>query len=633
MKNNDFDFIKAKFDEARVEVPDELDKRVQSKLNNVRPVKIQFRQSTAFKAGISIAACIAVFVMVITTVNISDIDYRIRSDEATTSANSLEKFDSYEKVEKYIKKSQKKERHGYNNVAKGEPSPELIQYMESASATTSKPNSESAETYVREKGVDEADIIKTSGNDIYYINRSFDEKAGVDTRKVNVIETKNGKSSVANTIDFNDTESIIEDMFVSDEKLVVNCTSFSSPTVNQKGAAYHNATKAIVYDISDKENPTEINSFEQSGAYVSSRLVGDVFYIVSSYDISSASTVKDYIPSTCTGNDEADKLNANDIYYAKNGVGTNYIVVTALDVNTCETVGTTKAVLGCGEDVYSNKDYLYVYGYDLNDKELNTTIAKISLKDGVKFCDYVKIKGSVNNQYSFAEKDNHLCVFTTQMIKDKENNYLYVFDSNLKQIYKSEAFASGESIKAVKYVDNYAYVITYENTDPLFIINLSNVKKPKFMGNVEVDGFSSMLVNVGGDQLLGVGYNTYFDDDNTERTDGLKFVLFDVSDPLEPKVLDERVYRTVSSEAQYNPKALVENKEKGYYAVPVVNDENTQKGAIVVSVKDGKIVEKENYTSKLKKSAYGGMNTRVTYVGDYYYLLDNELDVSSFKLK
>lgn len=633
MKNNDFDFIKAKFDEARVEVPDELDKRVQSKLNNVRPVKIQFRQSTAFKAGISIAACIAVFVMVITTVNVSDIDYRIRSDEATTSASSLEKFDSYDKVEKYIKKSQKKERHGYNNVAKGEPSPELIQYMESASATTTKPNSESAETYVQEKGVDEADIIKTSGNDIYYINRSFDEKAGVDTRKVNVIETKNGKSSVANTIDFNDTDSIIEDMFVSDEKLVVNCTSFSSPTVNQKGAAYHNATKAIVYDISDKENPTEINSFEQSGAYVSSRLVGDVFYIVSSYDISLASTVKDYIPSTCTGNDEADKLNANDIYYAKNGVGTNYIVVTALDVNTCETVGTTKAVLGCGEDVYSNKDYLYVYGYDLNDKEPNTTIAKISLKDGVKFCDYVKIKGTVNNQYSFAEKDNHLCVFTTQTIKDKENNYLYVFDSNLKQIYKSEAFASGESIKAVKYVDNYAYVITYENTDPLFIINLSNVKKPKFMGNVEVDGFSSMLVNVGGDQLLGVGYNTYFDDDNTERTDGLKFVLFDVSDPLEPKVLDERVYRTVSSEAQYNPKALVENKEKGYYAVPVVNDKNTQKGAIVVSVKDGKIVEKENYTSKLKKSSYGGMNTRVTYVGDYYYLLDNELDVSSFKLK
>ena len=633
MKNNDFDFIKAKFDEARVEVPDELDKRVQSKLNNVRPVKIQFRQSTAFKAGISIAACIAVFVMVITTVNVSDIDYRIRSDEATTSANSLEKFDSYEKVEKYIKKSQKKERHGYNNVAKGEPSPELIQYMESASATTTKPNSESAETYVQEKGVDEADIIKTSGNDIYYINRSFDEKAGVDTRKVNVIETKNGKSSVANTIDFNDTDSIIEDMFVSDEKLVVNCTSFSSPTVNTKGAAYHNATKAIVYDISDKENPTEINSFEQSGAYVSSRLVGDVFYIVSSYDISLASTVKDYIPSTCTGNDEADKLNANDIYYAKNGVGTNYIVVTALDVNTCETVGTTKAVLGCGEDVYSNKDYLYVYGYDLNDKEPNTTIAKISLKDGVKFCDYVKIKGTVNNQYSFAEKDNHLCVFTTQMIKDKENNYLYVFDSNLKQVYKSEAFASGESIKAVKYVDNYAYVITYENTDPLFIINLSNVKKPKFMGNVEVDGFSSMLVNVGGDQLLGVGYNTYFDDDNTERTDGLKLVLFDVSDPLEPKVLDERVYRTVSSEAQYNPKALVENKEKGYYAVPVVNDKNTQKGAIVVSVKDGKIVEKENYTSKLKKSSYGGINTRVTYVGDYYYLLDNELDVSSFKLK
>ena len=361
----------------------------------------------------------------------------------------------------------------------------------------------------------------------------------------------------------------------------------------------------------------------------SSRLVGNTFYIVSSYSINSS---KNYVPLTCSGEGDSEKLNAKDIYYAKNGVGTDYIVVTALDVNTCETIGTTKAVLGCGGEVYGNKDYLYVYGSDYSGKEPNTTIAKISLKNGVKFCDYVKINGTVDSRYSFAEKDNHLCVFATETVKDKTCNYLYVLDSNLKQIYKSEPFAKGESIKAVKYVDDYAYVITYEQTDPLFIINLSNVKKPKFMGNVEIDGFSSMLVNVGDNQLLGVGYNTYFDND-VEVIDGLKFVLFDVSNSLEPKVLDEKVYKDLSSEAQYNPKAFVENKEKGYYAVPIVNVKGTQKGAIVVSVKDGKIVEKENYKAKLKTTSYGGMNTRVTYIDDYYYVVDNNLDVSSFELK
>ena len=109
MKNNDFDFIKSQFDEARVDIPDELDKRVQSKLNNVRPVKIKFRQKPAFKAGMSIAACIAVFVMVITTVNVSDIDYRIKSDDAT-SVTQLQNFESYDKVEKYIEKSKKQEK-------------------------------------------------------------------------------------------------------------------------------------------------------------------------------------------------------------------------------------------------------------------------------------------------------------------------------------------------------------------------------------------------------------------------------------------------------------------------------------------------------------------------------------------
>lgn len=630
MKNNDFDFIKSQFDEARVNVPDELDKRVQSKLNNVRPVRIKYRQKPAFKAGISIAACIAVFVMVITTVNVSDIDYRIKSDDnSPSSATQLENFDNYKNVKKYIEDSQKKEKqNAIKSRIKSAVSPELVEYMD-ASQSTKADSFDSAETYVQEKGVDEADIIKTNGRDIYYLNQSFDEKSGVDKRTINVIETKKGKSTVANTIELDDVNSVIEDMFVSDDKLVVNCTSFSGSTVEEKIAGAESATKAIVYDISDVENPTEINSFEQSGYYTSSRLVGNTFYIVSSYSINSS---KNYVPLTCSGEGDSEKLNAKDIYYAKNGVGTDYIVVTALDVNTCETIGTTKAVLGCGGDVYSNKDYLYVYGSDYSGKEPNTTIAKISLKNGVKFCDYVKINGTVDSRYSFAEKDNHLCAFATETVKDKTYNYLYVLDSNLKQIYKSEPFAKDESIKAVKYVDDYAYVITYEQTDPLFIINLSNVKKPKFMGNVEIDGFSSMLINVGDNQLLGVGYNTYFDND-VEVIDGLKFVLFDVSNSLEPKVLDEKVYKDLSSEAQYNPKAFVENKEKGYYAVPIVNVKGTQKGAIVVSVKAGKIVEKENYKAKLKTTSYGGMNTRVTYIDDYYYVVDNNLDVSSFELK
>lgn len=633
MKNNDFEFIKQRFDAASVDIPDELDNRVQSKLNNVRPVKISFRQTNAFKAGMSIAACIAVFVMVITTVNVSDIDYRIKSeDNSPSSATQLENFDNYKNVKKYIKDSQKKEKqNAIKSKIKSAVSPELIEYMDASQATKAD-SFDSAETYVQEKGVDEADIIKTNGRDIYYLNQSFDEENGIDKRTINVIETKKGKSTVANTIELDDVNSVIEDMFVSDDKLVVNCTSFSGSTVEEKIAGAYSATKAIVYDISDVENPTEINSFEQSGYYTSSRLVGNTFYIVSSYSINSS---KNYVPLICSGESDSEKLNAKDIYYAKNGVGTDYIVVTALDVNTCETIGTTKAVLGCGGEVYGNKDYLYVYGSDYSGKEPNTTIAKISLKDGVEFCDYVKINGTVDSRYSFAEKDNHLCVFATETVKDKTYNYLYVLDANLKQIYKSPAFATGESIKAVKYIDDYAYVITYyEQTDPLFVINLSNVKKPQFMGNVEIDGFSSMLVNVGNNQLLGVGYNTHYDkEEDIEVNDGLKFVLFDVSDPMGPKVLDEKVYGALSSEAQYNPKALVQNKEKGYYAVPIINDKYTQKGAIVVSVKDGKIVEKEKYTTDLNDNMYSGMNTRVTYVDDYYYVIDNTLDVKSFELK
>ena len=157
MKNNDFEFIKQRFDAASVDIPDELDNRVQSKLNNVRPVKISFRQTNAFKAGMSIAACIAVFVMVVTTINISDIDYRIKSeDNSPSSATQLENFDNYKNVKKYIKDSQKKEKqNAIKSRIKSAVSPELIEYMDASQATKAD-SFDSAETYVQEKGVADA---------------------------------------------------------------------------------------------------------------------------------------------------------------------------------------------------------------------------------------------------------------------------------------------------------------------------------------------------------------------------------------------------------------------------------------------------------------------------------------------
>lgn len=77
--------------------------------------------------------------------------------------------------------------------------------------------------------------------------------------------------------------------------------------------------------------------------------------------------------------------------------------------------------------------------------------------------------------------------------KSNDINKLYVFDSSLKKLGEIEGFAKGESIQAVRFSGNTAYVITYENTDPLFVIDLSNPQKPKIKGSVKISGFQQIL--------------------------------------------------------------------------------------------------------------------------------------------
>jgi uncharacterized secreted protein with C-terminal beta-propeller domain len=113
-----------------------------------------------------------------------------------------------------------------------------------------------------------------------------------------------------------------------------------------------------------------------------------------------------------------------------------------------------------------------------------------------------------------------------------------------------------------------AYVITYQAIDPLFVIDLSHPDDPEILGEVKIDGFSSQLVPIGNNKLLGIGYATGDNGYGGEYAAGLKLALFDTSDPTEPKVIDSREFENMDSPAQNTHLALTVNSEKGYYAIP-----------------------------------------------------------------
>jgi hypothetical protein len=88
----------------------------------------------------------------------------------------------------------------------------------------------------------------------------------------------------------------------------------------------------------------------------------------------------------------------------------------------------------------------------------------------------------------------------------------------------------GEQVYAVRFLGDRAYVVTFRRTDPLYVLDLADPADPKTVGSLDVAGFSEFLFPLPDGQFLGVGR----DADSNGRATGLKFALFDVSDPAHP---------------------------------------------------------------------------------------------------
>ena len=75
----------------------------------------------------------------------------------------------------------------------------------------------------------------------------------------------------------------------------------------------------------------------------------------------------------------------------------------------------------------------------------------------------------------------------------------------------------GEQVKSVRFRGDRAYIVTFRQTDPLYVINLEDQSKPFVEGELEIEGFSQYLHPLSSSLLLGLGV----DANNNGRTLGL----------------------------------------------------------------------------------------------------------------
>lgn len=217
----------------------------------------------------------------------------------------------------------------------------------------------------------------------------------------------------------------------------------------------------------------------------------------------------------------------------------------------------------------------------LRDELVSTTLFKIKL-DGlsIAFQGQAQVPGRLLNQFSMDESGEFFRIATTrdqtwsQILDNQQleaDNSLFVLDKEMSRVGALENLAPKERIYSARFIGDRAYLVTFVQTDPLFVIDLKNPREPKVLGELKIPGFSNYLHPINDTTLIGLGKNTETNEWGGVVPTSLKLALFDVSDPSAPKVLDEKTLGSSGSDsaALYDHKAFLYDNESKTLAIPV----------------------------------------------------------------
>ncbi|MEI7511528.1 MAG: beta-propeller domain-containing protein [Candidatus Peregrinibacteria bacterium] len=444
-------------------------------------------------------------------------------------------------------------------------------------------------TNIQEYGVDEADIVKNDGSHIFIARHN-------EVRIVKAFPSNEMKEESKIKLDGIE----VSDMFLDMNRLVVMGSQNSwngNLGLSQKISKeeYYGSQKLIakVFDITDRSNPKEIRSLVLDGNLVSSRKIGNVVYIVANaYLPYSAQFTEKNIPqmldSTVSANAVSVAPNCAGISYIPNFSDRSLTLIAALDIKDPRNPVTRETLLGAGNNIYASSQNLFVtrqtqeqtYRDDGKNAqwqwETATDIFKFSL-DGLRvtFAGAGKVSGYAINQFAMSEDNGFFRIATTQgdFWRGVSINGIHILDGSLKEVSKVDNLAKGEKIHSVRFMGNKAYMVTFKNTDPLFVVDLTPTN-PKVLGELKIPGYSDYLHPYDETHLIGFGKDAV--DAGASNPDfayyqGMKISMFDVADLAHPKELFTTKIgdRGTNSELLIDHKALLFDRARNLLAFPV----------------------------------------------------------------
>ncbi len=239
-------------------------------------------------------------------------------------------------------------------------------------------------------------------------------------------------------------------------------------------------------------------------------------------------------------------------------------------------------------------DWWWFYRWDGDPEQLNVHAFDISTPGRTRYLASGRVEGYLTDQFAIDEQDGYLRLATTTNLwrrwwldnddQAPPETHVWVLSqlgTQLRTVGHLDGIAPGERLFAARFMSDRAYLVTFEQIDPLFTIDLTDPVQPRVVGELEIPGFSTYLHPIADGKLLSIGVGGDANGANW-RT---QVSLFDASDMAMPKLDDVEVLENDGgwgwSEAMWEHKAFQYWAPKGLLAIPMTsyaNDYDPQTG-------------------------------------------------------
>jgi uncharacterized secreted protein with C-terminal beta-propeller domain len=438
----------------------------------------------------------------------------------------------------------------------------------------------------QEAGVDEPDLAKTDGTRMVVVRH---QPLGVQ-----VVDVRTATPRLRGFLGLGrlayDAQLLLADRYVVAIGTSATTDGRSSQTV------------VVVIDVDDLDHPKVVRTYTVDGTVVSSRYTaGRVVLVLQDTPRIEMTSPQDgsqralsqslkenrrriaesrldrwlpHVVSHPSGTKSQSRCDATYHSSSESGVGTTSVLT--LDPEK-DLHGRMVSVVGNAGVVYASTTSLYVAMTSWQAQWAmsrgapsaeRTQVHGFDISQGIP--DYLgsgSVPGTLVGQYALSEHEGYLRVASTEgetvpppsegvaPVRPSDNlvTVLHPEDGALAKVGQVRGLGLGERIYGVRFLGDLGYVVTFRQTDPLYVVDLRDPARPRVRGELKVTGYSSYLHPIGDDKLVGLGQAV----DTQLRQQGTQVSVFDVSDPAAPS-LDSRLrFSSSHSAAEGDPHAFL----------------------------------------------------------------------------